>query len=321
MSLIGKLYERIVLTSPKIEVLMRKLYWNNVKHLRRFNPFKEVHNTDVDSGATTHIDFQKIEDFIRANGIGEGSIVVVHSSFDVLKSTGLSPDEIINRLLAIVGKSGTIATPVLRLYTEMPSFDVQLKDDCCNIVCRFDKRRTPVKSGMIPFTLSRRKDSVLSPHPLNSLGAIGAHAAAMMEHNMDEDYPKPSGPLSSWKYCLDHGAYVLGLGVDLEHYNSMLHVAEEAFGDWHWSDEEWFRYRSFDVVQDDKSIKRVVVRERKPKWGLLHIAERNLVHDMDKAGIYHRSLIDGVIPVCVENAQEAINFLRSRNRKGYPYFE
>lgn len=318
---ISELYNKLALTSPYIEVMLRSLYWHNVNYLRRFNPFKEIHSADVEEGASVRVDFQKIEHFIRANGIGEGAIIIVHSSYDVLKATGLSPDEIINRLLAIVGETGTIATPVLRLYTEMPSFEDQLKMDDCDIVCRFDMRRTPIKSGMIPFALSRRRDSVVSQHPLNSLGAIGAHAAAMMEHDMDGDFPKPSGPQSSWKYCLDHGAYVLGLGVDLEHYNSMLHVAEEAFGDWRWSDEEWFRHRTFDVVQKDKSVKRVVVSERKPKWGLLHIAERNLVHDMDKAGIYHRTMIDGVIPVCVENAQEAINFLRERNSKGYPYFE
>lgn len=321
MSVIGGIYDKIVLSSPNVEVMMRKLYWKNVKYLRRFNPFKAWHSSDVKVGASAHVDFDKIENFIRANGVGEGSIVIVHSSYDVLKCTGLTPDEIINRLLAIVGDTGTIATPVLRRYTEMPSFEEQLNNDFSDIVCKFDMRRTPIKSGLIPFTLSRRKDSVVSPHPLNSLGAIGARASAMMEHNMDGEYPKPSGPLSSWKYCLDHGAYVLGLGVDLEHYNSMLHVAEEAFGNWHWSDEEWFRHRAFDIVQNDKSIKRVVVSERKPKWGLLHLAERNLVHDMDKAGIYHRTIIDGVIPVCVENSQEAIAFLQSKNGKGYPYFE
>lgn len=321
MGIVNKLYERIVLISPHIEVMMRKLYWNNVKYLRRFNPFKEGHTADVEVGTTAKVDFKKIEDFIRANGIGEGSIVIIHSSYDVLKSTGLSPDDIINRLLAIVGPTGTIATPVLRHYTEMPSFEDQLKVDNCDIVCKFDIRRTPIKSGMIPFALSRRKDSVISPHPLNSLGAIGAKAVAMMEHDMDGEFPKPSGPHSSWKYCLDHGAYVLGLGVDLEHYNSMLHVAEEAFDNWPWRDEVWFRHRAFDVVQKDKSVKRVVVSERKPKWGLLHLAERNLVHDMDKAGIYHRTIIDGVVPVCVENAQEAIKFLQTKNSKGYPYFE
>lgn len=319
--MIGKLYDKIALLSPYVEVMMRKLYWHNVKYLRRYNPFKEVHAEDVNIGNNAVVDFAKVEEFLRSNGVREGSIIIVHSSYDVLKCTGLTPDEIINRLLKLVGDKGTIATPVLRFYKEMPSFEEQLAMEECDIVCRYDKRRTPIKSGVIPFALSRRKNCVLSPHPLNSLGAIGEQASAMMEHDLDGEYPKPSGPQSSWKYCLDHGALVVGLGVDLEHYNSMLHVAEEAFEKWAWNDEQWFRHRAFDVVQDDKSIKRVMVSERKPKWGLLHLAERNLVHDMDKAGIYHRTIIDSVIPVCVENAQEAIAFLQSKNSKGYPYFE
>lgn len=321
MSTIGKIYDSVVLSSPRIEVMMRKFYWHNVKYLRKLNPFKGTHEADMDKQKKVKVDFEDVVKFLKENGVKKGTLLIIHSSYDVLACTGQKPDEIINRLLDLIGPEGTLAAPILREYKEMPSFEDQLKMDEVDVVCKFDMRRTPIKSGLIPFSISRRKDAVISPHPLNALGAIGPLAREMMEHNLDGIYPKPSGPNSCWKFCLDHHAIVVGLGVDLEHYNSMLHVAEEAFGNWPWPDEEWFRIRKFDVVKQDKTTERIEVYERKPKWGLLHLAERNLVHDLDKAGIYHRTKIGGVIPVCVEDAQEAIAFLQSHNKNGYPYFE
>jgi aminoglycoside 3-N-acetyltransferase len=304
--------------SPRIEVKMRQLYWHNVKYFSKFNPFKHIDKVSKDA---IHVDFDEIIDFLKCNGIKKGSLIIVHSSYDMLKCTGLSPKEIIDKLLDIIGDTGTLAMPAIRSYKEIKNGKDRIGQDVNDIVCRYDKKRTPINTGILSFTLVRYRNSIVSPHPINTMVAIGPLAKAMMEHNIDGETPSPSGPNSSWKFCYDNKAKVIGLGVDLEHYNSMLHVAEEAFGDWHWPDYEWFRLRKFDLVNDDGSIHRIVVKERKPEWGMLYLAEKHMNYDLTKAGIYKRTMIKGAIPLCIDDAQEYVSFFRKRNKNGYPYFK
>lgn len=316
--IVSWLYNHIVLLSPKIEVFMRKLYWGNQKLFKRFNPFN--HKVDI-INEDVKLDFNDVINFLKDNGVGPGTLLIVHSSYDVIKCFGLSPKEIIDRLLNLIGETGTLAMPAIRVYTEFGTGLDKMKMDPSGIICTYDKKRTPIGTGMLPFTMVRDKRAVISPHPINTMVAIGPLAEAMMEKNMNGECPSPSGPNSSWKFCLDHNAKVIGLGVDLEHHNSILHTAEEAFGDWPWSDEEWYWRRHFNLVQDDKSIIQRDVYERRPVWGMLHIAEKNLTNYLNKCGVYHRQKIGGLIPVCFEDAQEALMCLRKKNKNGYPYFK
>ena len=164
-----------------------------------------------------------------------------------------------------------------------------------------------------------REDSEVSRFPLNPMVAIGPLAKAMMKHNIDDEWSTPHGPKSAWKFCYDHNAIVVGLGASLEHYNTITHVAEEAFGDWHWPDNVWYCERTFDIVDGDFE-KRINIKERKPYIGKLHFAEKNLYRDLIRDGIVKEDVIEGIIPVYIETAQGYINYLRSKNKNGYPYF-
>jgi aminoglycoside 3-N-acetyltransferase len=138
---------------------------------------------------------------------------------------------------------------------------------------------------------------------------------------VEGDKPSGHGPNSSWKFCHDHDAIVIGLGVYLDHYNTMLRVADEAFGDWKWNDEEWFVIKKFNVIDEDDNKFYIEVKDRKPFWGMKHLAENYYVHEVKKMGIIQETLIDGIIPVCFERSTSLIKFLRSKNKNGYPYFK
>jgi len=312
---VNSLYTKIALLSPRVEVKLRQLYWNNVSRLKKAaNASHKTHNT-----VQKTVEFQKLVSWLKSNGVGEGSLLIVHSSYEVLEATGLEPEAIVEELLRLVGNTGTLAMPAIRKFKGEPSYAERTGNEIMGIVCKYNVRKTKVSSGVLPYYMVLREDSEVSRFPLNPMVAIGPLAKEMMEHNIDGEWSKPHGPNSAWKFCYDHNAIVVGLGASLEHYNTITHVAEEAFGDWHWSDDFWYCKRTFDVVDGDFE-KRINILERKPYIGKLHFAEKNLYRDLIKDGIVKEDIIDETIPVFIETAQGYINYLRSKNKNGYPYF-
>lgn len=318
MSLISSIYKKVCLLSPWVEVTLRKLYWSNFKYLNRFSPYGG--GGVVNAGICKKVDFTEIISYLKSKGVGEGSLLVIHSSYDTLACTGLKPQEIIQELMNLVGESGTIAMPAIRHFKEEPLPEDLVWMDKVDVVCEYNVMRTPVSSGILPFTLLRTKGSVCSHFPLNPLVAIGPLAKEMMEHNLDSEKSSAHGKGSCWKFCLDHNAKIIGLGVDLEHHNTMAHVMEEAYDNWRWSDEDWYDNRTFDIIDEQKTKTRVIVRDRKPEWGMIRIAEINMVNKLYKEGVIQKKMFGGV-PVCFEESQKLREFLQARNKNGYPYFK
>lgn len=314
MSLVS-IYNRIALLSPRVEVLLRQLYWKNAKRFK--STAKKSHEKAVVS--QKYVDFQKVIDWLKANGVGEGSLLVVHSTYETLEATGLEPDAIVEELLSLVGKTGTLAMPAIRKFKGEPPYAERTGFEKFDVVCKYNTRKTKVSSGVLPYYMILREDSEVSRFPLNPMVAIGPLAKEMMAHNIDDEWSSPHGPNSAWRFCYDHDAIVVGLGASLEHFNTMTHVAEESFGDWRWPDEVWYCKRTFDVIDGDFE-KRINIKERKPYIGKMHFAEKNLYRDIVSNGIVKESIIEDIIPVYIETAQGYVNYLRSKNKNGYPYF-
>lgn len=314
---LSKIYNNLVNGSPYMEILIRNLYWRNVKRLKRFK--SSVALIDIQTMQKSVCDFNRILKHLRLNNVLNTEVMVVHSSYDALEGTGMTPEEIIEKLIDFYCKSGTLAMPVIRKFKGEPKYDDILKTNTDDLVCTYNINKTCVTSGFLPYTLMKRKGTVTSRFPFNPMTAYGPLAQAMMEHNLDGDFPSPHGPNSSWKFCLDHHAVIIGLGIDLGHHITMLHVAEEAF-EWPIPEDKWYRKRIFKIIDGDFSIEKTV-HERKPKWGMLHIAEKTLANDLRKSGILKEQLIDGV-NVSILYSTELMDFLRRKRMKHptYPYF-
>ena len=312
---LGSLYNRIASVSPFFEITLRNIYWRNVTKLNKFNPNRASGKKIV----KPHVDFEKVENWLRTQGVGEGSLLIVHSSYEGLECTGLTPEQIVSRLLDLVGPTGTLCMPVIRRFKE----EVKARKErvpLTYITCKYDVKKTLVSSGMLPFVLMRNKDAHISHFPLNPLCAVGPLAKSMMEHNLDGNYPSPHGPQSAWKFCVDHHALICSLGTNLEHHNTTIHVAEEAYSDWPWSDHDWYEFRKFEIIDENKQSQEVIVKNRKERWGKLHLAGINMNKAEKKAGVLKSDKIDDVIPVGFAEASKVIAFLRERNANGYPYY-
>jgi aminoglycoside 3-N-acetyltransferase len=103
---IDSIYNKIAEVSPHIEVLLRRIYWNNVNAFVYFKPkFRSTKSVDKN---TIFCDFSEITDFLEKMKVSNGSLLIVRSSYDVLRGTGLSPDGIIDKLLKLIGEDGTL---------------------------------------------------------------------------------------------------------------------------------------------------------------------------------------------------------------------
>ena len=316
-SIIISIYKWITVIFPYSEIIIRKIYWKNTKHFKKINPHRNQKNSETNS----YISFDKVIDILKQAGIKKGSLLVVHSSYSGLEMTGLSEEEIIDKLLDLVGIEGTLAMPVIRKFKGEPKGAEILSKNMDNVECIYNVKSSAVVSGILPFTLMNKKDVVISHFPLNPMCAVGPLARPMMENNLNGEYPSPHGPNSSWKFCYDNNAFYVGLGTDLDRHCTMVHVAEEAFDNWYWSDDEWYRNRLFTIVDEDGKKEQRVIRERKPKWGMLHIAEMKMAHDLVSKGIINKYEIDGILKVDISKAKDVVDFMRSMNKKGYPYYK
>ena len=310
------LYNLFAGISPRCEVWLRKLYWLHSEKFKKYRPntTKKVNTYQK----RHHVDFNDIINYLKNQGIGDGTLLIVHSSYDVLECTGLTPEQIIEELLKLVGPSGTLAMPAIRHYKGEPKYDEILTTNTDELVCKYNPRKTMVSSGMLPYVMVKREDSEVSLHPLNPMVAIGPLAKPMMEHNLDGEAPSPHGPGSSWKFCYDHHAIIVGIGVDLYHYNTICHINEEAFGNWKWSDDEWYRLRKFDIINDDKCMRKVV-KERKPEWGMIRLAELNARREYEKRNMIKFETIDGII-VGIEDSHYVIDIMRDLRRLGKSFY-
>lgn len=305
--------------SPYLEVLVRKAYWtnpslNSAAQYMQQKLQRRAHK-NANPGAAT-ASFDNILAALERYGVSPGGVLVLHSSMAELGKTKLSATVIIDRLREFVGPKGTLAMPAIPRYEGDPVGVERITADLSTTEMTYDVKRTMPWTGALPLKLMLRKDAIRSSHPLNSMVALGPEAEEMMSKNLDGERPLPCGENSSWNYCLQKGAKIVFLGVDVAHSLTMIHVAEDAYPH-EWPIPNWYRDRLFRVL-DKRGERKVVVRERHPKWAMYY-AERTLARDLLRHGIQKSIFVDG-ITVSVIDARELLAFLNSRKSSGYPYY-
>jgi aminoglycoside 3-N-acetyltransferase len=304
-------YNIIIGISPRIEVFFRKLYWNNISKTSQFRVNHNSIRKDLNP-----IKFQNILDNLSKRGIVKGSIIIVHSSYDLLENSKLPPEEINSMLLELIGTEGTLVMPAIRRYKEDPKVNEYLLKNMSQISCTYNVQKSKVISGFLPYMLMQRADCFISRFPLNPVVAIGKHAKKMIEKNLEGVKPSPHGPNSSWKYCVDNNAIVIGLGVNMPHFLTITHVNEECSLDW--PIKNWYRKRNFEIIDKDFKIQKEVL-ERRPLWGAIYFAESKYRKDLIRNNIIEIEKVEG-LDISIIHSNRLMDFLKDRSNKGYPYY-
>jgi aminoglycoside 3-N-acetyltransferase len=304
--------EKIMGFSSDFEMIVRRIYRSKVTYF-----FLKSHGKRKNIISDNPFNFDEIIDTLKKLGVKSGDILIVHSAYKPLKASGLTPDEIIDALLNLVGKNGTLVMPVIRKYayndTEQMNFSSNLND----FVFEYDVNTTKVWTGIIPIRMMLRKEAVTSRFPLNTITAIGPDAESMIAKELVENFSSPNGSNSAWKYCMDKNAWVVSLGTDLTHSLTMIHTVEDDNKET-WPVKDWYRKVTFKITDYDfEQI--ITVSERHPKWGMFHFGERRLCRDLLKDNIMTSIEVNSIIVEAIRS-KSLFEYLSNRNIGGYPYF-
>ena len=305
--------QTIMAKSPYLEVTIRNLYWRLAPLIKWYNKKKKKSKRSIQPKTTS----RKIIEYLSLQGIGKGNLLIVHSNFNAINAENEKPDQVIDQLLGLLGTEGTLAMPAIPSFKGVPDIAQTITTDVTDLELTYNPSTAPVTTGALPNAMRRYRGSVRSLHPFNTMVAIGPLAVPMMANNISGEKPLPCGKNSSWYYCYLHNAEIVAIGVDLAHSLTMIHVAEDMW-DEDWVVPNWYRDRKFQIHTDSWQ-NNIIVRERCPKWGAMHYAERTLSRDLIKLGLTRKTEIDGV-NVEIINSRALVDYLNSRNSTGYPYF-
>jgi aminoglycoside 3-N-acetyltransferase len=143
---------------------------------------------------------------LRRLGVREGMDLMVHSSLSSIGDVDGGADSVVDALLAILGRSGTLL---------MPSFNHGL-------ATVYNPMTTPTTNGAVPEAMWRRPQAVRSMHPSHAVAAIGARAEEYCRDHLEIGIWAAESPIGK----LVHGdGHLLSLGVS--HISTTAyHVAE-----------------------------------------------------------------------------------------------
>jgi len=135
-----------------------------------------------------------IERGLRELGLGEGDIVLLHSSLSSFGDVDGGAQAVVQAFLDVLGETGTLAVPA---FGEL---------------------------GTIPDTVRADPRAITSIHPLAAVSAIGQHAEALFRDHWQADTAHGEG--TPYVRIAELGGYVCLAGVDQDR-STTLHTAEE----------------------------------------------------------------------------------------------
>jgi aminoglycoside 3-N-acetyltransferase len=152
---------------------------------------------------------------LRRLGLGEGAVVLVHSSLSRLGNVRGGAGAVVDSLLDAVGHTGTVLFPTLT-GTERDGPDAPPK---------IDVRSTPCWTGRIPETARHRAGAIRSLHPTHSITALGADADRYAAGHQGGE--TPCDRHSPYYRLMTDGGWILHMGDVTQDSNTTLHCLEE----------------------------------------------------------------------------------------------
>lgn len=164
---------------------------------------------------------EEIKKGLRKLGLRRGDVVGVHSSLSSFGHVVGGADAVIDALLEVVGKEGTIVMPTHS--SNLEKVELSPKEKAAGVswlfkILPYDPKETPCTTGIIPETFRKRPGVIRSRHPSLSIAAIGLKAKEITSAGDGRS-------LAGWKVVYELDGYVLLIGVDLGVCTAM-HLAE-----------------------------------------------------------------------------------------------
>jgi aminoglycoside 3-N-acetyltransferase len=165
-----------------------------------------------------------VENAVRALGVTNEDILLVHSSLKSFGTVDGGADAVIDGLLDALSPDGTLVFPTL------------VQKDFSTAYERWDKNVTPSDVGLITEVARKRKNAFRSDQATHSVSAIGKKAEFLTNsHSSFGPRMHPYGDFafshgSPWQKMYDLNAKVLFIGVGLES-NTFHHFVEAIYSE------------------------------------------------------------------------------------------
>lgn len=245
---------------------------------------------------------------IKTN-ISKGDLLIVHSSMDSLNHFDITPKELIDFLMILIGDTGTLAMPAFPFYKT----DI-INDD--EIEHLYDTRLKLCTTGMLPNVFLRYPKVVRSKFPYSNLAAIGPLANEMMQNNLNSDLS--FGKDSSWYFCKEQEAKILLLGVQSNQTTTMVHVAEDYLDD-KWPIKNWYVTRKI-MLKDGQNILSKTIRIRDQFWSRYN-ASYYRTECFKNEGLLNEWEHEGISFGFIENSSELVDYIIKRALNSKLFFK
>ncbi|MBI4532048.1 MAG: AAC(3) family N-acetyltransferase, partial [Candidatus Latescibacteria bacterium] len=145
---------------------------------------------------------------LKVLGLKRGMDVMVHSSLSKIGHVIGGADAVVDALLSVIGKRGTLM---------MPSFNH-------GAAFVFNPMTTPTTNGTIPDAVWRHPEAVRSLHPTHPVAAIGQKAEVFCHNHLEGGIWEQDSPIGK---LIHSGGFILSLGVTHD-ATTAYHVAENS---------------------------------------------------------------------------------------------
>lgn len=153
-----------------------------------------------------HVSRAQLARDLKKLGLRRGMDLIVHSSLSKIGQVKGGAESVVDALLSVIGKSGTLM---------MPSFNHRSAQV-------YNPQTTPTANGAIPDTMWRRIDAVRSENATHAVAAIGPKAQSYCSGHLQAGAFGVDSPIGR---LIKDGGYILALGVT-NVTSTAYHVAE-----------------------------------------------------------------------------------------------
>lgn len=291
---------------PWIEVLARRVakhltFIKNIFNKLNTKKKKKIGNCEI-------IDKSILKNYLKGLGIKKGDILIVHSSLRPLKCFEMSPEDVIDMLLDLVGEEGTLVMPSFVTYNEHISGEFE---EVSTQEFLYNVQKSAAWTGIITDIFWRREDVMRSKFPDNSLAAFGKYAKEMFEKEDKGDLAH--GQYSAWKFCSEHHAKVLFLGIPAFNAITEIHLPEDIL-DEDWPIRGWFKERKYEITDGEKVYKRKT-RIRKQFWSK-YLTEYRCSYELRKHDLLKEEILRNVPISFIYDLKTMEKFITERAKKG-----
>ena len=267
------------------------LEWNRQrKKQAHFNSLKKSQK------AGNVITQSMLEEDLRAAGIYEGDVLLVHSSLSKIGFVEGGPKTVVDALISVVGPSGHILIP--------NSPNGGLQKEYIQTIDIFDVNESKSALGAISEYFRTLPNAIRSVHPTEPVSCMGPDADWFVSGHYGRLTPYDS--FSPFYRVSERNGKILYLGVTLDNAGTNLHTLEDAVVDFKYPvyDDEVFRVKVRDVNGSESEVETKV---HNPEQSAKRKCDK-LIPMFEEKGVMNRVKI-GEANALITDAKKMLNVM------------